>query len=173
MLRAPKHVVLAERTHRSKVLTSGQTVGQVLRDAGITDLSKYGGGDELQHLHRPVSGFRAAVEAADVDAMGRALHPDVVFFSPAVFTPYEGREAVLRVLRAVVTVFEDFRYTAQYASGDGEVLRFAARVGDKQVEGVDILTLDADGLVTELVVMVRPIKGLVELVTRMGAALSA
>ena len=117
--------------------------------------------------------FREAVEAKDLEAMERALHPDVVFRSPAVFTPYEGRDTVIRILGAVMTLFEDFHYTAAYSSEGGEVLHFAARVGDKQLDGVDVLRTGADGRVTELTVMIRPLKALVEVATRMGALLTS
>ena len=81
------------------------------------------------------SPFKAAVEAKAPDAMAAVLRPDVVFRSPAVYKPYQGREAALGVLRLVVEVFEDFRYTGQLRAGDEEVLRFSARVGDRELEG--------------------------------------
>ena len=56
------------------------------------------------------SAFRKAVEAHDADAMAAALDPDVTFRSPIVFQTYEGRDAVMHLLRAVVEVFDDFRY---------------------------------------------------------------
>ena len=40
---------------------------------------------------------------------------------------------------------------------------FAATVGGKSLEGVDILSVGDDGLVTEFRVMVRPLSGLVAL----------
>ena len=46
-------------------------------------------------------------------------------------------------------------------------------MGDKRVEGLDHLTLDADGLVTQLVVMVRPLSGLIALAQAMGARIEA
>ena len=55
--------------------------------------------------------FRAAVERADMDAAVALLADDVVFRSPAVFKPYEGRETVATILRTVFHVLEDFRYT--------------------------------------------------------------
>ena len=117
--------------------------------------------------------FRSAVENRDPAAMEAALHPDVVFRSPAVFKPYEGRAAVMRVLRHVLEVFDDFRYTDEL-DGDGtHVLIFEATAGDKQVQGLDLLRLDADGLVTELVVMIRPLSGLIALAQEMGARLEA
>ena len=73
--------------------------------------------------------FREAVERADMDAAVALLAEDVVFRSPAVFKPYEGRETVATILRTVFGVFEDFRYTDEL-DGDGvHGLLFEARVG--------------------------------------------
>ena len=60
---------------------------------------------------------------------------DVVFRSPVVFKPYEGREAISVLLGAVVQVFEDFRYIDQVETGDAAVLMFEARVGDRELQG--------------------------------------
>ena len=115
--------------------------------------------------------FRAAVEARDPALMEAALHPEVVFRSPAVFKPYEGREAVMRVLRHVLEVFDDFRYTDEL-HGDGVLaLLFSARVGDRDVEGIDVLRFDADGLVDDFTVMVRPLSATLALRDAMGRQL--
>ena len=76
------------------------------------------------------------------------------------------------MLRAVARVFEDFRYTAEYSSGDGHVLVFRTRVGNRDLEGVDILRCAPDGRISELTVMVRPFSAATELRTRMAALLS-
>ena len=89
------------------------------------------------------------------------------------FGPYEGRETVAHLLSHVVEVFEDFVYTDQLEGDGTHALIFRARVGDKQVEGLDHLTVDSDGLVTELIVMVRPLSGLIALAEAMGARLAA
>ena len=117
--------------------------------------------------------FRAAVEAKDLAAVGEALADDTLFRSPVVFKPYEGREATLVVLGAVVEVFENFRYTGQAESDELAVLTFAARVGDRELEGVDILRFDEDDRVRELTVMVRPMSGMHALAERMRAMLEA
>ena len=117
--------------------------------------------------------FRAAVEARDVGLMREALHPDVVFRSPAVFRPYEGRDAVMGVLRHVLEVFDDFRYTDELRGERTHALVFEASAGDKQVQGLDFLHVDEDGLVTELVVMIRPLSGLMALAQQMAARLNA
>jgi hypothetical protein len=117
--------------------------------------------------------FRTAVERRDIDAMAAALHSDVVFHSPAVFTPYEGREATIGLLRHVLEVFEDFRYLDELSGDETHGLVFTARVGDRTVEGWDYLKLDADGLIIELTVMVRPLSGLIALAQAMGERLAA
>lgn len=115
--------------------------------------------------------FRAAVEARDLDAAIALLHPDCTFHSPAVYRPYEGRDATAFVLRAVVEVFEDFRYVDELTGDDTHGLVFEARVGDREVTGWDYLRTDEDGLITEFTVMVRPLSGLQALVAEMGARL--
>jgi len=117
--------------------------------------------------------FRAAVESRDLGRMEAALAPDVVFRSPAVFKPYEGRDAVMHLLRTVVEVFEDFEYTDELVGEGTHALVFRARVGERMVEGLDHLTVDADGLVTELVVMVRPLSGMMALAEAMAERLGA
>lgn len=103
--------------------------------------------------------FRLAIEARDIDAAVTLLREDVVFRSPVVFTPYQGRESLRRILEAVVTVFEDFRYVREIGADDARnhALVFQARVGDKQLEGCDFIQLDDQGAISELTVMVRPL----------------
>ena len=121
----------------------------------------------------PAHPFRAAVEAQDIDAATGLLADDVVFRSPAVFKPYEGRDAVTTILRAIFAVFEDFRYTAELEGDGAHALIFEARVGDKTLEGLDLIRDDADGRIAELTVMIRPASGLMAVAERMGPALAA
>ena len=117
--------------------------------------------------------FRAAAEAKDFTAATEVFTEDVVFRSPVVYKPYEGREALLVLLGAVVQVFEDFRYVEQVETGDTAVLVFEARVGERDVQGVDILRFDPEGRVRELIVMVRPMSGMHALAERMRELLEA
>lgn len=116
--------------------------------------------------------FRAAVEQGDVEAALACLAPTVRFRSPAVFRPYEGDAAVGALLRHVFAVFEDFRYTDQLQDGPRSVLFFAARVGDRELEGLDDITVDDEGKIIDLRVMVRPLSGLIALAEAMGARLA-
>jgi hypothetical protein len=116
--------------------------------------------------------FRRAIEQGDAQAALATLAPEVVFHSPIVHRPYVGREAVAPVLAAVAQVFEDFRYVAEYGAADGQVLRFRTRVGDRELEGVDILTFDDAGLVREFTVLVRPYSAATALREAMAARLT-
>jgi hypothetical protein len=118
-------------------------------------------------------GFRAAAEGKDFSAIEELFAEDATFRSPAVFKPYEGRDAIAMILGAVVEVFEDFRYTDQVETGDTAVLVFAARIGDRELNGVDVLRFDAGGKIEELMVMVRPMSGMQALAEAMGAKLAA
>lgn len=117
--------------------------------------------------------FRSAVEAGDQAAAVAALAPDVVFHTPVKFRPFEGREAVAVVLAAVLDVFEDFRYTDELTSPGLEALIFRARVGDRDVEGLDLLRFDDDGLISDFTVMVRPLSAALALAEAMGQRLVA
>ena len=121
----------------------------------------------------PAHAFRHAVENRDIDAATDLLADDVVFRSPAVFKPYEGRETVATILRTVLGVFEDFRYTDELAGDGVHALIFEARVGDRRLQGLDLIRDDEDGRIAELTVMVRPASGLMALAEQMGPALQA
>jgi hypothetical protein len=103
--------------------------------------------------------FRAAAESKDFSAIDELFAEDVAFRSPVVFKPYEGRDAVAMLLGAVVQVFEDFRYTDQVETGDAAALAFSARVGDRELDGIDFLHFDSDGRVNRMAVYVRPMSG--------------
>jgi hypothetical protein len=117
--------------------------------------------------------FRAAAEAKDFGAADELFAEDVTFRSPVVYKPYEGRDAIKVLLGAVVLVFQDFRYLEHVETGDVAVLMFEAGVGDKQVQGVDILKFGADDRITEMTVMVRPMSGMHALAEEMRKMLEA
>ena len=112
--------------------------------------------------------FRVAAEAGDHDAMTAALAPGVQFHSPVAFRPFDGREATAAVLRAILSVFEDFEYTDELQSGDTVALFFRARVGDKAVQGTDFLKLDDEGRIVEFTVMLRPLSAIMAVGERMA-----
>jgi hypothetical protein len=109
--------------------------------------------------------FRAAVEEGNLDTVPELFHPDAAFASPVLFKPYKGRDQVLKVLRAaeqVLGIGGTFRYVHQLEDPHDRVaiLEFASEVDGKQVEGIDKLTFDESGFITELKVMIRPASAL-------------
>jgi hypothetical protein len=119
------------------------------------------------------SQFREAVEREDFAALEATLSEGVHFRSPVVFAPYEGRDAVGALLRVVGEVIGPaLKYQWQVRGGDREVLCFRTEVDGREVEGVDLLRYGDDGLVAELVVMMRPLSALHAVRDAIGARLA-
>ena len=104
--------------------------------------------------------FRQAAEEKDFSALDELFAEDVTFRSPVVFKPYENRDAIALLLGAVSQVFEDFRYTDQVETGDAAALAFSARVGDRELDGIDFLHFDSDGRINRMEVFIRPMSGM-------------
>lgn len=131
-----------------------------------------------------ISSFRKAIEARDIAAASRALAPDVMFLSPVVPRPYQGREKVTKLLEVLEQVFEEFRYTNELVGealyGDlpadrsdrTQALIFSASVGGKRLQGLDLLTYDESGMVSSLMVMVRPLPAAMTLARMVGARMT-
>lgn len=99
------------------------------------------------------------------------FHPDVRFFSPVSFKSYDGRDLVVTILmEGPAKLFEEFEYVHLIENPDEPVaaLIFRARVGDKWMDGLDLLTFDDDGLITEMKVMLRPKSGVDAMAAAMG-----
>jgi hypothetical protein len=115
--------------------------------------------------------FGVAVLADDHEAAMATLSGDVVFRSPAVYKPYEGKDTVEQILRLVATVFENFRYTSEWRDGRTTILFFEASVGDRELQGIDILEENEDGLIEGFTVMIRPLSALQAVAAAMAARL--
>ncbi|GLY46742.1 nuclear transport factor 2 family protein [Lentzea sp. NBRC 102530] len=116
-----------------------------------------------------MNAFRKAVEARDTEAMAACLADDVVFTSPVAFAPYPGKALTAAILRGVMRVFENFRYEREIVDGANHALVFRTEVNGKEIQGCDFLHLNADGLIDEFTVMVRPLSGAQALSEAMAA----
>lgn len=112
--------------------------------------------------------FKTAVENLDLAAASELLADDVEFHSPVAFRPFVGREAVTEVLRNVMETFENFVYTDDLKEDGFSTLFFDARVGEKKVQGVDILRLNDEGKIVHFTVMLRPLSGVIAMAEAMG-----
>jgi ketosteroid isomerase-like protein len=117
-----------------------------------------------------VERYRAAVERRDLPAVGELLAEDIVFHSPVTFHPFLGRETVTALLEQVIQVFEDFRFTDELQMDGAHALIFRANVAgtDREIEGIDLLRFDDDGLIADFTVMLRPLSALVPFAQAMG-----
>ncbi|MGV9824629.1 MULTISPECIES: nuclear transport factor 2 family protein [unclassified Gordonia (in: high G+C Gram-positive bacteria)] len=120
-----------------------------------------------------VTAWHRIVESGDTGApLDALLSDDVVFRSPAVFTPQEGRVRAASYLRAAMTVLgPTLTYHREFVSGDSAVLEFTADLDGVQVHGIDLLRWDSSDSLVEFTVMVRPLRALNTLVELMGAEL--
>ena len=115
--------------------------------------------------------FGLAIQAGNEDAAIATLADDIEFRSPAVYKPYHGKEQVEGILRLVATVFENFRYTNEWRDGRTTILFFEANVGDRALQGVDILEENEAGQIATFTVMIRPLSGLQAVAGTMAARL--
>ena len=99
------------------------------------------------------------------------LADDIIFYSPVVFTPQEGKELAKLYLMAAGNTFggddakkngdiEDssFRYIKEVLSGNQAILEFETKIEGKYVNGVDIISFNEDGKISEFKVMIRPLQ---------------
>ncbi len=109
----------------------------------------------------------AKVDLSDLESI---VADNAVFRSPVANTPYPGKKVVCVVLRGAMKVFQDFEYHRELFDTENSVcLEFSARVGDKQLKGIDLVKFDADGKIVEFEVMVRPLTGVMALGEAMKA----
>ena len=125
-------------------------------------------------MPEPVAAWHRIVEARDPAGLSALLADDVVFRSPAVHAPQEGRAKATAYLSAALAVLgPTLRYEREWYSPDGAVLEFHADLDGVLVHGVDMMRFDTVGRIAEFIVMVRPMRALNRLVEEMGRALQA
>ena len=123
---------------------------------------------------QPLERWYAYVKNHDHAELRAMLHPDAVFESPVVHTPQRGREIVFKYLVGADKVLggPGFTYTGEWRSANSAVLEFTNEVQGIKINGVDIITWDAQGLITHFKVMVRPLKAINLLHQLMGEQLA-
>lgn len=115
------------------------------------------------------------IRTGDLSALPALLDTNAVFRSPMAHTPYPGAQVVAMILNTVFKVFEDFKYHRELTTADGlnVILEFSAKVGSKELKGIDMIRFDEHGKIVEFEVMVRPLSGLQALGEEMGRRLGA
>ena len=101
------------------------------------------------------------MQRQDLDRLGDILDPDCVFLSPIVHTPQRGRDLTSLYLNGALGVFnETFHYTKEVVTSEHALLEFICEVDGISINGVDIMTFNKEGKITEFKVMLRPLKAI-------------
>jgi hypothetical protein len=109
----------------------------------------------------------------DSSLLATLLADDVVFRSPAVHQPQQGKTLTTAYLTAAITVLgPTLTYVREWHGADSAVLEFTARLDDLDVHGIDMITWNDRDQLTEFTVMVRPIRALERLVVHMREQLT-
>lgn len=120
----------------------------------------------LENWHKHLKGeFEGGLDAL--------LHDDCVFYSPIVFSPQKGKELTKMYLMAAGGTFSEgdkdkapggkeskFKYIKEIVDGNYMMLEFETEVAGKYVNGIDLITFDDNGQVTEFKVMIRPLQAI-------------
>ena len=114
------------------------------------------------------------IESGRTAELHDLLAEDAVFYSPAVFSPQEGRELAMAYLGAAAKVFgdTDFHYVEKWYSDRSAILEFAATIDGKYVNGIDMIHWNDAEKIVAVKVMVRPLKGLQALMPKMAELLA-
>ncbi|WP_425044425.1 nuclear transport factor 2 family protein [Primorskyibacter sp. S87] len=108
--------------------------------------------------HPTIMKMQEIVASGDHSGFAELLAENARFQPPTYWKTWTGREPVAAVLGHVAHVFSDFRYRRVLGEGKDWILEFQCKVGDLDAVGVDLITLNDDGLIEEIEVAMRPYK---------------
>lgn len=120
-------------------------------------------------MHPTIKEMQSVVAKGDSNAIAPILAEQVKFMPPTYFATWTGRDAVAAVLGHVGQVFSDFEYRRVMGDGNDWALEFQCKIGDLDAVGVDLITLDDDGLIETFEVVMRPHKSIGALREAMNA----
>jgi hypothetical protein len=122
----------------------------------------------------PVADYRRGGELADVELVGRALHPDVVLSSPlSDRVRFAGRDAVLEVIGAALSAFDGLRHHTEIGDERTRVLVGSATVDGVAFDETTVLQLGEDGRIVAIALSIRPLPALVAVLRALGGRLLA
>lgn len=110
----------------------------------------------------------------DLGKLDDILDEQVVFHSPVVHTPQEGKEITTLYLSAASAVLNNghFQYVREVEDEQDAVLEFVTQLDGIQVNGVDMIRWNDEGKIIDFKVMVRPLKAISIVHQKMGEELA-
>lgn len=111
-----------------------------------------------------VEAFRRAMEAGDIDAVAGTFAPDVVLNSPITMRHgFRGREEVRQLFTAVLREVDEIAYDEELGQGSTHVVFGTGRVRGQDLHESILLRENAEGLIAEITLFIRPMPGLLTL----------
>ncbi|MFT5193439.1 MAG: hypothetical protein ACI9EW_002339 [Cellvibrionaceae bacterium] len=115
------------------------------------------------------------LKSKDQSGLDTLLADDVVFHSPVVHTPQEGKFITTMYLTAAAHVLggDKFHYVREVYGTNDAVLEFETEIDGILFNGVDMIRWNDDNQIVDFKVMVRPLKAINKLHQMMGAMLNS
>ena len=88
------------------------------------------------------------------------LFSDSATFKPPTYFKSRDKQFAIMALKGVSQLFKEFRYTREFIGERDMALEFVCKCGENgpELQGVDLITLDANGKIKEFAVVARPPK---------------
>lgn len=114
------------------------------------------------------------LESGNADILDDLLADDAVMISPVVHTYQRGKAITKKYLQAASHVIgnEHFKYVREFVTDSGAVLEFETEIDGRYVNGIDMISWNEEGQITEFKVMIRPLQGIQAVHEKMGELLA-
>jgi SnoaL-like domain len=112
--------------------------------------------------------FRAAAQTGDITPIKAMLAPEVKLYSPVPYRPFEGRDAVWRILQTLWSITDEIEYTDELTGPDSIALISRVRIGGRDGQALQLLRFDTDGRIASITDMLRPqsaVKALIDAIS--------
>tara|TARA_B110000967_G_C18434672_1_gene340207 strand:+ start:90 stop:482 length:393 start_codon:yes stop_codon:yes gene_type:complete len=112
-------------------------------------------------MENPINKWHEVVDKQDHKLLKSILAENVTFYSPVVFTPQKGRDLTLLYLMAAAQVFNNksFSYTKEIINENHAALEFKLSIDGIEINGIDLITWNEEGMIIEFKVFIRPLQG--------------
>ena len=121
----------------------------------------------------PIAAWHALIDSADPVGLDPLLADNVVFHSPVLYKPQEGKALTSMYLHAAFNVLinDSFHYVREVIGENDAVLEFVVMIDGIEINGVDMIRWDGEGRITDFKVMLRPMKAIEMIRQKMAAML--
>jgi hypothetical protein len=117
--------------------------------------------------------WHRVVAMRDTDGLHALIAEGARIGAPPYWQKLEGRDIVEHLLGIILSTIEDFTYHREWVRDDELALEFQGRVGELDLQGIDLISLDSNGRLVEIDVMIRPLNAVTELMKRVKPQMTA